>query len=86
MKSVSAALESLSIGALLALGFSLLCGLSVLLAAAMAGNLQAVFEGQGRLQRIVRVCCRFSTSRVAGPNLARPALNWNTWPGNCAKH
>ncbi|GAB7533364.1 methyl-accepting chemotaxis protein [Pseudomonas sp. 3A(2025)] len=62
---MSAPFQSLSIGTLLALGFSLLCGLSVLLAAAIAGNLQAVFEGQGRLHRIVSVHEAILATRIA---------------------
>lgn len=65
MKSMSAPLQSLSIGTLLALGFSLLCGLSVLLAAVIAGNLQAVFEGQDRLHRIVSVHEAILATRIA---------------------
>lgn len=65
MKSMSLALQQLSIGTLLAVGFSLLCALSVLLAVAIAFNLQAVFQGQAQLERIAAVHGGILDSRVA---------------------
>ncbi|SDG13547.1 methyl-accepting chemotaxis protein [Pseudomonas seleniipraecipitans] len=65
MKSMSLALRQLSIGTLLAVGFSLLCGLSVLLAAAIAFNLQAVFQGEAQLERIASVHTGILDSRIA---------------------
>ncbi len=65
MKSMSLALQQLSIGTLLAVGFSLLCALSVLLAVAIAFNLQAVFQGQAQLERIAAVHAGILDSRIA---------------------
>lgn len=50
---------------MLAVGFSLLGGLSVLLAAAIAFNLQAVFRGAAQLERIASVHAGIFESRIA---------------------
>ncbi|BAU73772.1 methyl-accepting chemotaxis protein [Metapseudomonas furukawaii] len=55
MKIVSRALARLSIGGLLAMGFSLLGGLAASLAVVALASLQAVFEGESRLQAIADV-------------------------------
>lgn len=55
MKSVSLSPRRFSIGALLALGFGLLCGLRVLLACFAFSSLQAVFKGEDQLESIARV-------------------------------
>lgn len=55
MKSVSLSPRRFSIGALLALGFGLLCGLSVLLACFAFSSLQAVFKGEDQLEKIAGV-------------------------------
>ncbi len=49
------ALQQLSIGTLLAVGFNLLCGLSMLLAVAIAFKRQVVFQGVAQLERIAAV-------------------------------
>ncbi|WP_318720032.1 methyl-accepting chemotaxis protein [Pseudomonas capsici] len=55
MKSMPLALQQLSIGTLLAVGFNLLCGLSMLLAVAIAFKRQVVFQGVAQLERIAAV-------------------------------
>lgn len=55
MKLVSEALARLSIGKLLAMGFSLLGGLSAFLAVVAVASLQAVFNGESHLQVIADV-------------------------------
>ncbi|WP_242443106.1 methyl-accepting chemotaxis protein [Pseudomonas sp. LFM046] len=55
MKFVSEALARLSIGKLLAMGFSLLGGLSAFLAVVAVASLQAVFNGESHLQVIADV-------------------------------
>ncbi|MCY1271054.1 Methyl-accepting chemotaxis protein (MCP) signaling domain protein [compost metagenome] len=55
MKFVSEALARLSIGRLLAMGFSLLGGLSAFLAVVAVASLQAVFKGESHLQVIADV-------------------------------
>nr|WP_224797061.1 methyl-accepting chemotaxis protein [Pseudomonas fluorescens] len=55
MKFMSRTLSRLSIGGLLAVGFSLLGGLTAFLAIVAIFSLQSVFEGEGRLEVIATV-------------------------------
>ena len=64
MKIVSGALSRLSIGGLLAVGFSLLGGLAACLAVVALVSLQAVFEGESRLQVIADVHAGILSARI----------------------
>lgn len=65
MKTLPTVFSRLSIGALLALGFSLLCGLSVLLAASAAWNLHAVLRGGASLEAIASMHAGILDTRIA---------------------
>ena len=55
----------LSIGTLLALGFSLLCGMTLLLAATAVFSLQSVLSGEARLAAITATHADILKARVA---------------------
>ncbi len=73
MKSMPLALQQLSIGTLLAVGFNLLCGLSMLLAVAIAFKRQVVFQGVAQLERIAAVTGDALSGR------AQRQHRWRAW-------
>ncbi|WP_172152874.1 methyl-accepting chemotaxis protein [Pseudomonas tumuqii] len=65
MKTTRLQPRQLSIGTLLALGFSLLCGLTLLLAATAVFSLQSVLSGEARLAAITATHADILKARVA---------------------